>query len=249
MSARRILITGASSGIGAALAEHYAAPEVTLGLLARRAGRLEALAARLRGRGAVVHAYPVDVCEREATAEAVQAFHTAAGGVDLAIANAGVSHADRLVEGDAAPSAETIAINVQGVLHTLVPLMPLMIAQGGGHLVTVGSVAGFRGLPGKGGYCASKAAVKTLMDAWRPVLRPHGIRVTLLAPGWIETELTADNPYPMPFIMGADKAARLMAKAIARRRRTYVLPWQMRLVVPLMKLLPDWMLPSHAVGR
>ncbi len=115
--------------------------------------------------------------------------------------------------------------------------------------MTIGSVAGFRGLPGKGAYCASKAAVKTLMDAWRPVLRPHGIRVTTICPGFVESEMTADNPFPMPFLMGADRAARLIARAIARRRRTYVFPWQMRLVVPLLVRVPERLLPLHAARQ
>lgn len=252
MSAPRILISGASSGIGAALAEHYAALPagsaggVTLGLVARRADRLEALAARLQGRGARVLTYGADVRDRAAMAEVAGRFVAEAGGVSLAIANAGRSVAERITAGDAAESADTVNVNVAGVIHTLLPLIPPMIAQGGGHLVTVGSVAGFRGLPGKGAYSASKAAVKTLMDAWRPELRSHGIRVTTICPGWIVSEMTAENPYPMPFLMDTARAARLIARAIARGRRTYVFPWQMRLAVPVLRALPERLLPMHA---
>ena len=181
-----------------------------------------------------------------ATADAGRRFVADAGGVDLAIANAGRSVIERLASGDAAPGADTVNVNVLGVLHTLQPLIPAMIGQGHGHLVTIGSVAGFRGLPGKGAYCASKAAVKTLMDAWRPELRPHGIRVTTICPGWVVSEMTERNPYPMPFLMQTAEAARLTAGAIARGRRTYVFPWQMRLLVPLLRALPDRLMPMHA---
>ncbi len=135
-----------------------------------------------------------------------------------------------------------IRSNVLGVMHTLLPAIPPMMEAGMGHLVTVGSVAGFRGLAGKGAYCASKAAVKTLMDAYRPVLKPHGIRVTTICPGYVRTEMTEKNTFPMPFLMESDKAAVLMARAIEKGRKTYVFPWQMRLAVPLLSLAPDWIM-------
>jgi hypothetical protein len=247
MTSPRVFITGASAGIGAALAELYAArhgAELTLGLVARRAERLAELAGRLQGHGTRVLSYAADVRDRARMAAVAREFVAAAGGCTLAIANAGVSRPDGLASGDAAPAADTVLVNVAGVIHTLQPLIPTLIAQGHGHLVTIGSVAGFRGLPGKGAYCASKAAVKMLMDAWRPELRRHGVRVTTICPGWVVSELTAQNAYPMPFLMDTPKAARLIARAIARGRATYVFPWQMRLAVPLMKALPDRLLPN-----
>jgi short-subunit dehydrogenase len=247
MTARQILITGASAGIGAALAELYAERHgagLTLGLVARRAGRLAALAGRLQARGTRVLTYAVDVRDRERMAQSARDFVAQAGGVTLAIANAGVSRGDGLLGGDATDAADVMAVNVAGVIHTLQPLLPTLIAQGHGQVVTIGSVAGFRGLPGKGAYCASKAAVKTLMDAWRPELRRHGVRVTTICPGWVVSELTDANAYPMPFLLDTPKAARLIARAIARGRATYVFPWQMRLAVPFMKAVPDWMLPN-----
>lgn len=243
MTGDGILITGASAGIGRALAERWAAPGRTLGLVARRGDRLEALSARLADAGAVAHCYTADVRDGEAMRGVAEDFAGRCGRVGLAVANAGVSLGDGLLEGDTAPATETIASNVQGVINTLQPLVPHMVANGGGHLVAIGSVAGFRGLPGKGAYCASKAAVKTLLDAWRPVLAPHGVRVTTIAPGWIHSELTENNPYPMPFIMSAEKAAGLIERGIRRGARTYVFPWQMRwLAVPLMRVVPDRML-------
>jgi len=241
----KVLLTGASSGIGAALAARLAGPGATLGLIARRRDKLEAVARRAERAGARAIVYAADVRDGAAMRDAVNAFAAVSGGLTMAIANAGVSRSDNLSAGDAAPLSDLIAINVQGALNTLVPAVPHLIAAGGGHLVAVGSVAGFRGLPGKGAYCASKAALKTMMDAFRPDLRRYGIRVTTICPGWVESELTERNPYPMPFLMEAERAARLIARALRRERATYVFPWQMRwLAVPLMTLVPDVLLPQ-----
>lgn len=240
----QVLITGASAGIGRALAEVLARPGITLGLVARRTERLEEISAELQSRGARVFTYTADVTDAERMAEVGLGFAGQAGGVTHVIANAGISRGDQLSAGVSGQMAEIIAINVQGVIHTLAPLIPGMMARGRGHLIAIGSMAGFRGLPDKAAYCASKAAVKTLMDGFRPMLRRHGIRVTTICPGWVESEMTADNPYPMPFKLPADRAARLILKAIARGRRTYILPWQMRLAAPLLSRVPDWMLPT-----
>jgi short-subunit dehydrogenase len=240
----QVLLTGASSGIGWALAERLAGPECALGLVARRRERLEALAERLRSRGARALVYEADVRSAEAMQSVVTRFAAEAGGLSLVVANAGISRSDRLEEGDSARLTDLVAINVQGVINTLVPAVPLMIRAGGGHLAAVGSVAGFRGLPGKAAYCASKAALKTLMDGFRPALRRYGIAVSTICPGWVESEMTEDNPYPMPFILPTPRAAELIARALERRRRTYVFPWQMRLAVPLMRWVPERLLPG-----
>jgi short-subunit dehydrogenase len=245
MTGAKVILTGASSGIGWALAERLAAPGVTLGLVARRRDRLEALAERLRGRDTRALVYEADVRDARAMRRVAEDFVKQADGVTLAIANAGVSRSDRLYSGDPEPISDLVAVNVQGVIHTLTPLVPHMIRSRAGHLVSVGSVAGFRGLPGKGAYCASKAALKTLMDSFRANLRPYGIHVTTICPGWVESEMTEGNPYPMPFLMKAERAAELIVRALRRRRRTYVFPWQMRwIAVPLMPVVPDWVLPG-----
>jgi len=246
MSGAKVLLTGASSGIGWALAERLAEPGAALGLVARRRARLEQLRVRLEERGARAFVYEADVRDAARMQEVVERFAADAGGLTLAIANAGVSRSDRLKQGDASRLSDLMAVNVQGVINTLLPAVPHFLRAGGGHLVAVGSVAGFRALPGKAAYCASKAALKTLMDGFRPALRKHGIHVTTICPGWIESEMTEGNPYPMPFLMKADRAAHLIARAIAERRRTYVLPWQMRWAVPLIRLIPDFVLPNFS---
>lgn len=242
-SYRRIFITGASAGIGLALAEAYAASGITLGLVARREDRLKALAERFALLGCRVLTFAADVGDAQGMRQAAREFCEQAGGVDLVIANAGINRPDQSMGGDPTGAAEVIHCNVNGVLHTLLPMVPAMVSQGSGHLVAIGSVAGFRGLPGNAPYCASKAAVKTLMDAYRPVLRRKGIRVTTICPGYVESELTAKTKNPMPFLMPAEKAARLIRRAISRGASTYVFPWQMRLLVPLLTRIPDRLFP------
>ncbi len=244
MSEQRIFITGASAGIGKALALAYAAPGVTLGLVARRKPLLDALEAELEARGAKVFCYPVDVRDAAKMARAVNGFVKSAGGVELAIANAGISARGGLTDGSAEPLAEVITVNVQGALHTLVPAVPHMVRQKRGHLVTIGSVAGFRGLPGRAEYNASKAAVKILMDGFRLELRRHGIRVTTICPGFVKSEMTARNKFRMPFLLEADQAARTIVSAIRRRKKTYVFPWQWRLLLPIVVRIPDWAVPE-----
>lgn len=250
MTVQQVFITGASSGIGAALAELYAARHgtaLTLGLLARRRDRLQALADRLGAAGTRVLIYPADVRDGEAMRQVAQDFTSEAGGVSVVIANAGISCSDRLSQGDPTAAADTIVTNVAGVVNTLQPFVPKLIEQGHGNLVAISSVAGFVPLPGKGAYCASKAAVTTLMDAWRPGLRRHGIRTTTICPGYVTTELTQGNTYPMPFLMDVERAARLITRAIERGRPTYVFPWQMRLAINVVRVLPSWLLPTYAL--
>ncbi|MDH4224119.1 MAG: SDR family NAD(P)-dependent oxidoreductase [Deltaproteobacteria bacterium] len=247
---RTIFITGASSGLGEALARRYAADGVLLGLAARRMDRLLNLRPQLEALGAGVELYPVDVCRREEMALAAADFIQAAGrfrpsgGVDLVIANAGISRSDLLTSGDALRLTQVFDTNVQGLIHTLVPFIPDMASRKTGQLAAIGSMAGFIGIPGQGAYTGSKAAVRILMDSFRRELHPHGIGVSTLLPGWIHTELTQKNRYSMPFVISAEKAARIIQKALACRRKTTIFPWQMRLIAPWLSLIPDWMIPS-----
>ncbi|HEX7928658.1 MAG TPA: SDR family oxidoreductase [bacterium] len=248
MTGPRVLLTGASAGIGMALADHYAKQGATLGLVARRTDRLEAAKAGWEAAGAKVFIHAGDVRDAARMGEIARAFWNQAGGVDIVIANAGISESDGLRQGDPKPASDVIAVNVQGAINTLLPVIPLMLERESGRVVAIGSVAGFRGLPGKGAYSASKAAVKTLMDAWRVQLRGSGVSVTTICPGYVESELTDGNTYPMPFLMPANKAARLISHAIDRRASTYIFPWQMRWIVPLLRTLPDALL-SPMTGR
>ena len=241
----KVLITGASSGIGHALALELAEPGTLFALVARRKDRLDALKVELEGQGATALVFAVDVRDSAAMGEVARQFIDAGDGPMLAVANSGISKGDALHKGDPQPMNEVFTVNVLGAINTLAPLIPHMMERREGHLAVVGSVAGFRGLPGKGAYCASKAAVKTLMDAYRPALRAYGIKVTTIAPGWVVSEMTADNSFRMPFLMDTDRAARIIADALARGKRNCVFPWQMRLALPLIRRLPDWILSSR----
>lgn len=240
----RIFITGATSGIGRELALQYAAEGTrVVGLVGRRADRLEQVAAEAKQRGArEVHLFGADVGDRAAMVEAARAFLERAGGVDLVVANAGVGAPDRLSQGDPGPVSELLRINVQGVIHTIVPFVPAMKAAGRGHVVAVASVAGFRALGGHAGYCASKIAVRTLLDGWSYDLARWGIRVTCVNPGFVKSEMTAPNEFPMPFLLETDDAVRRIRRAIRRGKRELTFPLPMAIMARLMWLVPRFLI-------
>jgi short-subunit dehydrogenase len=232
----RIFITGASSGIGAALARHYAA-DATLGLAARRQHRLFELTAELPGNHA---AYPLDVADAAALQAAATDFIARFGCPDIVIANAGVSVGTLTSETDDLPAfRRVLETNLLGMVHSFAPFVAAMQQRGSGTLVGIASVAGIRGLPGAGAYSASKAASIAYLESLRVELRGSGIKVLTLVPGYIATPMTAQNPYPMPFMLPADVAARRFARAIERRTGYAVIPWQMGLVAKLLRLLPN----------
>lgn len=232
-----VFITGASSGIGAALARHYASRGASLGLLARSGDQIEALARELRG---AHFTYPADVTDAGAVAAAAQDFISRSGAPDIVIANAGVS-VGTLTEqaADFAACKRVLAVNVDGMFATFAPFISAMRAAGRGRLVGVASVAGIRGLPGAGAYCASKAAAIAYLESLRVELRGSGVKVVTICPGYVETPMTAVNPYPMPFILPAEEAARRMARAIDAGRSFSVVPWQMAIVAKLLRVLPN----------
>jgi short-subunit dehydrogenase len=232
-----VFLTGASSGLGEALAAHYAKQGATLGITARRQSELDRVAAALAP--ATVATYAVDVRDADAMAAAGRDFIARHGLPDIVIANAGVSR------GTLAEHAEDLAgfrdvfdTNVLGIVHTFHPFMTPMREAKRGTLVGIASVAGFRGLPGAAAYSASKAAAMTLLESLRVELRGSGVSVVTIAPGYVATPMTARNPYRMPFLMDPDRAAASMARAIARRKRFHVMPWPMALVGRALRLLP-----------
>lgn len=232
----RVFITGASSGIGAALARHYAGQAAVLGLAARRGDALQALAAEL---GTPCHLYPLDVSDAAALQAAGADFLSRAGTPDIVIANAGVSVGTLTEEaGDLPAFRRVFDINVLGMVQTFQPFVADMKRAGRGRLVGVASVAGIRGLPGAGAYSASKAAAIAYLESLRVELRGSGVKVVTLAPGYIATPMTAKNPYPMPFLMPVDRAVACMARHIERGSRFAVMPWPMGVVAAVLKWLP-----------
>jgi len=232
-----VFLTGASSGIGEALARHYAAAGATLGLAARRQRRLLELAAELPGAHAC---YALDVADAAALQAAAADFIDRFGCPDIVIANAGVSVGTLADEaGDLPAFRRVFETNVMGMAQTFQPFVAAMKARGGGRLVGIASVAGIRGLPGAGAYSASKAATIAYLEALRVELRGSGVRVVTIAPGYIATPMTAVNSYPMPFLLPAAEAARRFARAIERGVGYTVIPWQMGVVAKLLRLLPN----------
>jgi len=243
---RTAFITGASSGIGQALARHYASQGYTLGLVARRGQRLTEFAQTL---SCDVHTFVVDVRDRAQLHAAAEQFVNEVGQIDIVIANAGVS-AGTLTECDEdfAVFKDIFDINVLAMVATFEPFVPLMKKQGHGKLVGIASVAGVRGLPGAGAYSASKSAVATYCESLRLELKPKGIDVVTIAPGYVKSEMTAHNPYSMPFLLEGDVFAKRAAKAIEAKRRYAVIPWQMAIVARLMKVLPAWLYDRLAMN-
>jgi len=236
---RSVFITGASSGLGEALARHYAAQGARVGLAARRGAALQALAAQLPTGAATC--YALDVRDRAALHAAAQDFLARCGGrVDAVIASAGVSAGTLTAHTeDFDVFTEIVQTNLLATVATFEPFIASMRAARSGRLVGISSVAGVRGLPGAGAYSASKAAVTTYCESLRNELAGDGIRVVTIAPGYIRTPMTRDNPYGMPFLLDADAFARRAARVIARGRSYRVIPWQMGVVAKLMALLPN----------
>jgi hypothetical protein len=232
----RVVVTGASSGIGQALAREYAKRGAQLALIARRSGALQDLAATLP-----VHCYTyaLDVRDAQALGTAARDFMQRAGTPDVVIANAGISAGnDTANPADNALFEETLATNVTGMMLTFQPFLEAMLRRRKGVLAGIASVAGFRGLPGASAYSASKAAAISYLESLRVELRGSGIRVAAICPGYVATPMTEKNPYPMPFLVPAESAARQIADAIARGKRLHVLPWQMAIMGWLLRHLP-----------
>ncbi|OGA35653.1 MAG: short-chain dehydrogenase [Betaproteobacteria bacterium RIFCSPLOWO2_12_FULL_64_23] len=232
-------MTGASSGIGAALARHYAERGATLGLAARRAAQLQTLADSLPTRVCI---YALDVADSAALAAAAQDFIVRHGVPDIVIANAGISAGTRSeLAADIAVLSRIMQINMLGLAATLQPFVAPMRERGSGVLAGIASIAGFRGLAGAGAYCASKSAAITWLESLRLELHGSGVDVVTICPGFVATPLTAVNRNPMPFLLEAPDAARRIARAIAAKKRLAIIPWQMRLVFFFLRRMPNWL--------
>jgi short-subunit dehydrogenase len=226
----RVVISGASSGIGEALARHYSAAGATLGLISRRAVAGQPFA------------YQADVTDTQALKRAAADFMARSGVPDLVIANAGIG-AGTLGEdiADVEKLRRILEVNVAGMAATLAAFAPAMKEAGRGTLAGIASVAGFRGLAGNGAYCASKAAAISWLESLRVELTGSGVSVVCICPGYIDTPMTQVNRFHMPFLLSADEAARRIARAIAARRRLAVIPWQMAAVSVLLRVLPGFL--------
>lgn len=230
-----IWITGASSGIGAALARRLDGRGARIAISARSAEKLNTLAEA----GQDLDAVPLDVTDAEAVMAAAAGIETALGGIDLAVLNAGTWDLGLVETLDIAAFRKGIDVNYLGVLHGIQAVLPGMLAQGRGHIAIVSSVAGYRGLPKAGAYGPTKAALINLAETLAAEVRGRGVIVSVINPGFVDTPLTADNPFPMPGLITAEAAAAAMEKGLLRRQFEIAFPWGFTRAMKLLRILPN----------
>jgi short-subunit dehydrogenase len=236
------VITGASSGIGWALARTLAAEGCKVGLVARRREQLAELAGQIEKSGGVAAFAVADVIERAQIVAAIHELAARLGPVDLLIANAGVGAPTTVEPFNVGDIEKMFRVNVLGVVYSLEAVLPQMLQRRRGHLAAISSLAAYKGLPGESAYTSSKAAVNVFMDGLRIQLRSKGIAVTTICPGFVQTPMTAVNEFKMPWLLSAEEAARRIVHALKRKRKIYNFPWQMALLMKLLRWAPDWLL-------
>ncbi|MBV7456890.1 SDR family oxidoreductase [Acidovorax sp. sif1233] len=250
MTTPLVFITGASSGIGQALALRFHRSGYRLALAARRTSEVKTWADAQGISADGYEIYSADVAVTDSIVAAGRDCVARQGVPDVVIANAGISVGmDTAVRDDLEVMARTFATNNIGVAATFHPFVDAMAQRGSGTLVGIGSVAGIRGLPGHGAYCASKAAVISYCESLRGEMRPHGVRVVTISPGYIDTPLTRQNRYSMPFLMQAGDFADHAYRAITQGVSYRVIPWQMGVVAKVLRLLPNVLFDKLLSGR
>jgi NAD(P)-dependent dehydrogenase (short-subunit alcohol dehydrogenase family) len=235
---KTVLITGASSGIGEALAVEWGRRGAAVGLLARRAELLGEVAAKVEAAGGRALSVAVDVRDAEAVRAAVSKVIERFGQIDVLVANAGKGELTLARSFDIEVVTDVLSVNVLGALNTVAAVLPSMLERKAGQIVGISSLAAYRGFPGSGAYCASKAALSTFFESLRVELRPANIYVTIIHPGFIDTPMTRGRNQKMPFLQDAGRAARLMIRAVEARRRTYAFPWQLAAFARFGRWLP-----------
>lgn len=243
------IVTGASSGIGWELAKVLAAKRCAVGVVARRRERLETLVAEIEAGGGKAAYAVADVGVRAQALDAIHSLRDRLGPVDLLIANSGVGYQTDLNPVNIGEVEEMFRVNTLGVVYSIEAVLPDMLNRGKGHLAAISSLAAYLGMPGESGYCASKAAVNFYMDGLRVQLRPRGIYVTTVCPGFIETPMTAKNTFDMPWLLKADRAAELIVRALERKKKIYNFPWQLSLLIKLATWMPDWVIARALRGK
>lgn len=232
------LVTGSSSGIGRALALRLARDGYAVGLLARRAEQMRDVAVQIRERGGAASVHRCDVSRHEQVRAAVEDCRAELGPAQLLVANAGIGSRMPVEELNAAEVELVMRVNFLGAVYVVDALLPSMLARGSGHLVAVASLAGYCGLPERPAYCASKAAMIGFFESLRLDLRPRGIAVTIVSPGFVRTPMTGGEGSERPFMVELEPAVDRIARAIRARRRSLAFPWQMALPATLARALP-----------
>src|SRR6266496_194142 len=236
-----VMITGASSGIGRALAVEIARHGAKLGLIARRSEVIDEVVREVEAAGSKAVALPADVQHADSISDAANKLRADLGPIDVLIANAGIGPTRDAANFSAAEVSDVINVNVIGASNSVAAVIPEMVERGSGQLVAISSLAAYRGLPRSAAYCASKAAVSAFFESLRLDLEPRGIDVTILHPGFIKTPLTAGRQAQMPFLMELDDAVKKIIWAIEKRRKSYAFPWQLATIVRAGMLMPNFM--------
>ena len=246
---KTVFLTGASSGIGEALALALAKKGAILGLLARREDLLRELSERCGSAGGTARYFVGDVVDADAVADAAEDFRKEFGHIDIMIANAGISGKGADTR-DLVPHAvkQVIDTNLMGAVNAVHAVLPAMLERGSGHLVAISSLAGIRGLPKSAAYSASKAAMTAYFESVRLDVQSRGVDVTIIQPGFIRTPLTAGREKKMPFLMYLDNAIPLFIRAIEKRKKFVAFPWQLATIVRAGKIMPAW-LYDRIAGR
>jgi len=247
---KTVFLTGASSGIGEALAVALARKGAVLGLVARRAELLEELKAKCEEVGGKAIALPCDVTDPAALEKAAEAFRNEFGHIDIAVANAGIG-GNNAETRDFEPAAvkKVIDINLLGAVNMIHAVLPSMKERKSGHLVAISSLAGFRGLPKSAAYCASKAGMTAFFESVRLDVARHGIDVTIIQPGFIKTPLTDGRTHKMPYLMELDDAIPLFISAVEKKKKFAAFPWQLATFVRSAKFMPAWLYDRIAGKR
>jgi short-subunit dehydrogenase len=247
-SGKVVLITGASSGIGRALAFELARRGAKLGLVARRKELLQEIIGQIQAQNngredtsTDILAAPADVQDGQSMRAAAEQVISTFGRIDVLIANAGIGGTNSGADLDTAKLAEVINVNVIGAANSVAAVLPEMAARGSGHLVAISSLAAYRGLPKSAAYCASKAAISAMFESLRLDVGPRGIDVTIIHPGFIKTPLTAGRQARLPYLLEVDEAAKKIVEAMEKRKKSYAFPWQLATVVRAGMLMPNFM--------
>ncbi len=243
-----VFITGASSGIGEYLAYHYARQGCIIGCFARRESLLFEIQVKCKDLGGTVVVYPGDTSNEIQVKSAIEDFASQQGRLDIVYANAGIGGADPIWKGETKGIHHILNVNIHGVVNTVYHAVPIMIKQQSGMIGVVSSVAAFKGLPRHGTYSGSKAAIRKMVDGWRYDLIRNNIQITTIHPGFIDTPMVKNNKF-MPFLMDVETAVIKIVKAMESGRKSYIFPWQWRWVIPLMKIVPDWVINAIYLGK
>jgi short-subunit dehydrogenase len=236
-----MMITGASSGIGRGLAIELGKRGARVGLLARREDLLDEIVCEIESHSGRALALPANVQDAEAVRAAADSLRAEFGPIDVLVANAGVGITSDAADLKASEVASVIGVNVIGVANCVAAVVPEMVTRGSGQLVAISSLAAYRGLPKSAAYCASKAAVSSFFESLRLDLKPRGIDVTIIHPGFIKTPLTAGRHAEMPWLMELDDAVKKIVRAIERRSKSYAFPWQLATIVRLGMIMPTFL--------